>query len=128
MPRLVGVDIPNDRPLWISLTYIHGIGRTQSKQMLQELEVNPFKRARELSEEETTKIADYIDKHLVVEGGLRRQTQQNLQRLKDIRSYRGMRHRMNLPVRGQRTRCNARTRKGSKRRAVASRPSVKGKK
>ena len=112
MPRLAGVDIPNDRPLWIALTYIHGVGRTASKELLRELEINPFMRARELGEEDTQKIAGYIEKNLVVEGALRRQTTQNIERLKQIRSIRGMRHRMNLPVRGQRTRCNARTRKG----------------
>ena len=127
MPRLVGVDIPNERPLWIALTYIHGIGRTQSKKLLQELEINPFMRARDLGEEEAARIAGYIEKNLTVEGALRRQVQQNIQRLKDIRSYRGMRHRLNLPARGQRTRCNARTRKGHKRKTVAGRPSVKKK-
>ena len=126
MPRLVGVDIPNERPLWISLTYIHGIGRTVSKTMLEEMGINPFMRARDLSDEDVARIATYIEKNLTVEGALRRQVQQNIQRLKDIRAYRGMRHRLNLPARGQRTRCNARTRKGRKK-TVANKPSVKKK-
>ena len=127
MPRIIGIDIPDDRPLWISLTYVQGIGRTTSKVMLEELGINPFIRAREMTAEDTKQIADYIEKNLVVEGGLRRQTQQNIERLKQIRSYRGLRHRINLPARGQRTRSNARTRKG-KRRTVAGKASVKGKK
>lgn len=127
MPRILGNDIPNDKPLWISLTYLHGIGRTTSKKMIEDLGLNPFMRARELGEEDTGRIAAYIEANLVVEGQLRRQVAQNIQRLKEIRCYRGNRHRANLPCRGQRTRCNARTRKGRKK-TVAGKQAVKARK
>jgi small subunit ribosomal protein S13 len=127
MPRIAGIDIPNERPLWIALTYIHGIGRTTSKTMLGKLDINPFQRARELDDVAIQQIAQYIDNELVTEGQLRRQTTQNIQRLKEIRCYRGLRHRQNLPCRGQQTQSNARTRKG-RRRTVAGKASVKGRK
>src|SRR5882724_5511716 len=110
MPRIAGVDIPSDKPIWVSLTYIYGID-TQ-------------RRARELSEEELAKIIGLIDKGFLVEGALRRSIQQNIARLRDIGSYRGHRHRRALPVRGQRTRSNARTRKGP-RKTVAGKKGVK---
>ncbi len=115
MPRILGVDIPNDKATWVSLTYIYGIGATTSKRLLADLAIKPEIRAKDLTEEELAKIAAYIEKNLVVEGQLRRQVAQNISRLRDIACYRGLRHRRGLPVRGQRTKCNARTRKGPKR-------------
>lgn len=128
MPRILGNDIPNERPLWIALTYLHGIGRTTSRKMLEDMKLNPFTRARDVPEEDIGRIAAYIEEHnMLVEGALRRKVAQDIQRLKDIRCYRGIRHRMNLPVRGQQTQSNARTRKGKKR-TVAGKQSVKAKK
>lgn len=127
MPRIVGVDIPNERPLWIALTYIKGVGRTASKSILSELNIDPFQRSRDLKEDEAAQIAEYIDKNLVVEGQLERQIHENIERLKRIRCYRGSRHRNNLPARGQQTQSNARTRKG-RRKTVAGKASIKGRK
>jgi small subunit ribosomal protein S13 len=124
MPRIAGVDIPADKPIWISLTYIYGVGRTNSRQMLKEAGIDGGRRAKDLSEEELAKIIGLIDKGFLVEGALRRQIQQNIARLRDIGSYRGHRHRRALPVRGQRTRSNARTRKGP-RKTVAGKKGVK---
>lgn len=124
MPRIIGVDVPNDKPTWISLTYIYGIGRTQSKKICEACSIEPGMRAKNLSEEELSRIASHIEKTYVVEGQLRRQETQNISRLKDIRCYRGLRHIRGLPVRGQRTRTNARTRKGKKK-TVAVKRSVK---
>lgn len=124
MPRIAGVDIPPDKPIWISLTYIYGIGRTNSRVILKEAGIDPQRRAKELSEEELARIASIIDRDYIVEGALRRQIQQNIARLRDIGSYRGLRHRRSLPVRGQRTRSNARTRKGP-RKTVAGKKGVK---
>ncbi len=124
MPRIVGVDVPNEKRTVIALTYIHGIGRKISKDIINDLKLDGNKRAGELTKEEVTAIANYIDAKLVVEGALRRQHQANLKRLMEIRSYRGRRHAMGLPVRGQRTRTNARTRKGKKK-TVAVKASVK---
>jgi small subunit ribosomal protein S13 len=124
MPRIAGVDIPADKPIWISLSYIYGVGRTNSKQILKEAAIDPQRRAKELSEEELAKIIGIIDRGILVEGALRRQINQNIQRLKDIGSYRGYRHRRGLPVRGQRTRSNARVRKGP-RKTVAGKKGVK---
>ena len=124
MPRISGVDIPPDKPIWISLTYIYGVGRTNSRQILKEAGIDGQRRAKDLSEEELAKIIGLIDKAFLVEGALRRQIQQNIARLRDIGSYRGMRHRRALPVRGQRTRSNARTRKGP-RKTVAGKKGVK---
>lgn len=126
MPRFVGVDIPNDKRAVISLTYIYGIGRHTAEAILKECGVNPSTRAKDLTEEEIAKIAAYLDKNLTVEGNLRRQVSLNIQRLRDIGCYRGNRHRRSLPVRGQRTRTNARTRKGPKK-TVAGKKSVKAK-
>ena len=124
MPRIAGVDIPADKPIWISLTYIYGVGRTNSRQMLKEAGIDGQRRAKELTEEELAKIIGLIDKGFLVEGALRRSIQQNIARLRDIGSYRGHRHRRALPVRGQRTRSNARTRKGP-RKTVAGKKGVK---
>ena len=125
MPRIAGVDIPADKPIWISLTYIFGIGRTNSRQILKELSIDGQRRAKELSEEELARIIGLIDKSgILVEGALRRATTQNVNRLKEIGSYRGHRHRRGLPTRGQRTRSNARTRKGP-RKTVAGKKGVK---
>ena len=124
MPRIAGVDIPADKPVWISLTYIFGVGRTNSKQILKEAGIDGQRRAKDLTEEELAKIIGILDKDLLVEGALRRSIQQNIARLRDIGSYRGNRHRRSLPVRGQRTRSNARVRKGP-RKTVAGKKGVK---
>ena len=124
MPRLQGVDIPNDKPAWISLTYLYGVGKHVSLELCRKAGVNPDVNARELHEDELARISALLDKDYVVEGQLRRQISQNVSRLKDINSYRGIRHRRGLPVRGQRTRTNARTRKGPKK-TVAGKKGVK---
>jgi small subunit ribosomal protein S13 len=125
MPRISGIDIPNDKPTWVSLTYLYGIGRTNSKQILKEAGIDAQKRAKDLTEAEIAKILELLDVHgILVEGALRRQIQQNVARLREIQSYRGSRHRRSLPVRGQRTRSNARTRKGP-RKTVAGKKGVK---
>ncbi|NNM85621.1 MAG: 30S ribosomal protein S13 [Phycisphaerales bacterium] len=124
MPRIAGVDIPLDKPVRISLRYIYGIGPINAMEILKEANIEPQKRAKDLSEDEVARIVNIIDRSLVVEGALRRQVQQNIARLKDIQCYRGSRHRRNLPVRGQRTRSNARTRKGP-RKTVAGKKGVK---
>jgi small subunit ribosomal protein S13 len=124
MPRVSGIDIPPNKPIWISLTYIYGIGRTNSKAILRELAIDGGRRAKDLNEEELSKIITIIDRDYPVEGALRRSIQQNIARLRDIQCYRGNRHRRSLPVRGQRTRSNARTRKGP-RKTVAGKKGVK---
>ena len=124
MPRVAGVDVPSEKRIDVALTYIHGIGWTTSRRILQATGVDAAKRAKTLTEEELSKIAAYIDKNVVVEGQLRRQLVQNVARLRKIGCYRGLRHARGLPVRGQRTRTNARTRKG-KRKTVAGKKSVK---
>ncbi len=125
MPRISGIDIPNDKPLWISLTYLYGIGRTNSRQILKEAGVDQIKRAKEMTEEEVAKIIAVLEKRgILIEGALRRATQQNVGRLREIKCYRGDRHRRSLPTRGQRTRSNARTRKGP-RKTVAGKKGVK---
>jgi small subunit ribosomal protein S13 len=125
MPRLAGVDIPESKKIRYALCYIHGIGIHSADGILAEAGIDPEKRARELSDQEVAQIGSVLDATFIVEGALRRQVQQNIQRLKDIRCYRGERHRKGLPVRGQRTRCNARTRKGKKK-TVAGKKGVKG--
>ncbi len=125
MPRLAGVDIPDNKPIRYALRYIFGIGPKFSDDILTKTEIEPTKRARDLSGEEISQLAGLIDSEYIVEGALRRQVQQNIQRLKDIRCYRGDRHRRGLPVRGQRTQTNARTRKGRKK-TVAGKKGVKG--
>ena len=124
MPRIAGVDIPSDKPIWVSLTYLYGIGPKNSRAILKEAAIDGQRRAKELSEEELAKIIGIIDRGILVEGALRRQIQQNIARLRDIGSFRGYRHRRSLPVRGQRTRSNARTRKGP-RKTVAGKKGVK---
>jgi len=124
MPRISGVDIPPDKKIRISLRYIYGVGPANAMAILKELGIDPERRAKELSEEELAKIIGIIDRGILVEGALRRQVQQNIARLRDIGSYRGVRHRRSLPVRGQRTRSNARTRKGP-RKTVAGKKGVK---
>ncbi len=124
MPRIVGVDIPNDKAIVIALTYIHGIGRFIAGKILNEIGVKPDVRAGKLTEDEVSKIAQIIDRDYAVEGQLRRQVAQDIARLKDIACYRGIRHRKGLPVRGQQTQSNARTRKG-KRKTVAGKKGVK---
>ena len=124
MPRLLGVDIPNDRPTVVALTYLYGVGPRTSRDLCHKAGVDPNVRARELREDELGRLAALLDKDYVVEGQLRRQTNQNIVRLRDIGCYRGLRHRRGLPVRGQRTRTNARTRKGPKK-TVAGKKGVK---
>lgn len=119
MPRIVGVDVPGNKRLEISLTYIFGIGRTLSKQLIEELELNKDMRAQNLTEDDIARINAYLQSKCIVEGDLRRQIQNNIKRLIGINCYRGTRHRVGLPVRGQRTRTNSRTRKG-KRKTVAN--------
>ena len=125
MPRIAGVDIPENKKIRYSLRYIYGIGPQTADDILAEAEINPDTKAKDLSETEVGQIIAYIETGILVEGTLRRQVQQNIQRLRDIRCYRGDRHRKGLPVRGQRTRCNARTRKGRKK-TVAGKKGVKG--
>ena len=124
MPRISGVDIPADKKIRISLRYIYGVGPTNALAILKEAGIDPDRRARDLNEDELAKIIGIIDRGILVEGALRRSIQQNIARLRDISSYRGVRHRRSLPVRGQRTRSNARTRKGP-RKTVAGKKGVK---
>ncbi len=121
MARIAGVDLPRDKRIEIALTYIFGIGLTLSKEILAATGINPDTRTRDLTEEEISKLRDYIDKNYKVEGDLRREEQLNIKRLIEIGSYRGRRHRVGLPVRGQRTKTNARTRKGPKKTVGAKR-------
>lgn len=125
MPRVIGVDIPPNKRLEIALTYIYGVGRTTSVQICKDLNLDPGMRARDLNEDQLTVIANHIQKTYSVEGQLRRQVTASINRLRDIACYRGLRHRRGLPTRGQRTRTNARTRKGP-RKTVAGKKSVKG--
>ncbi len=115
MARIAGVDLPNDKRVEIALCYIYGIGRTLSNQILEKCGINPDTRVKDLTEEENSKIRDVIENEYIVEGDLRREIAMNIKRLTEIGCYRGRRHRMGLPVRGQRTKTNARTRKGPKR-------------
>lgn len=126
MPRIAGIDLPDKKKVLYALQYLHGIGAKFAADILAEANIEPDKRARELTDEEVSRITQIIDTNYIVEGALRRQVQQNVQRLKDIRCYRGDRHRKGLPTRGQRTRCNARTRKGKKK-TVAGKKGVKAK-
>jgi len=125
MPRIVGVDVPAQKKVGIALTYIYGIGHTTAKKILSDVGVSPDVRAKDLTDDEVSRIASTIEKNHVVEGQLRRQVQQNLARLREIACYRGLRHRRGLPVHGQKTQSNARTRKGP-RKTVAGKKSVKG--
>ena len=124
MPRISGVDIPADKQIGISLTYIKGIGHTLAGELLNKVGIGQTVKARDLTEEELSRIASTLEDEYVIEGRLRREIQQNLTRLKEINSYRGIRHKTGLPVRGQRTKTNSRTRKGP-RKVVATKKSVK---
>ena len=115
MARIAGVDLPREKRVEIGLTYIFGIGLTTSQKILRETGINPDTRVRNLTEEEVVRLREYIDRQLKVEGDLRREVGQNIKRLMEIGCYRGLRHRKGLPVRGQRTHTNARTRKGPRR-------------
>jgi|SRR4051812_19323009 small subunit ribosomal protein S13 len=119
MARIAGVNIPLNKRVEVGLTYIYGVGRSTSNQLLAELGISPDTYVRDLTEDEVAKLRDSIDNDLTVEGDLRRERSQNVKRLMEIGSYRGMRHRRGLPVRGQNTKTNARTRKGPKRMSVA---------
>ncbi len=124
MPRLLGVDIPNNRPTAVSLTYLYGVGPQIASELCRKAGVDPTARAKDLKEDEIARLANLLDNDYVVEGQLRRQVSQNIARLREIGCYRGIRHRKGLPVRGQRTKTNARTRKGPKK-TVAGKKGVK---
>jgi small subunit ribosomal protein S13 len=124
MPRVVGVDIPSDKKVVYSLCYIYGVGPHRAREIVKKCNINPDARAKNLTEDELSRIAALIEREYSVEGSLRREIQQNIGRLKEIQCYRGFRHRRSLPTRGQRTRTNARTRKGP-RKVVAGKKSVK---
>ena len=124
MPRLLGVDIPNNRPTAISLTYLYGVGPQIAAELCRKANIDPTIRAKDLKEDEIAKLAALLDNDYIVEGQLRRQVNQNIARLREIGCYRGIRHRKGLPVRGQRTKTNARTRKGPKK-TVAGKKGVK---
>ena len=126
MPRIVGIDIPDNKSIWVSLTYVPGIGRYTSEQVLKEARIEGMTKAGKLSEDELSRITQIIDRNCIVGGQLRRQVAQNIARLRDIGCYRGLRHRRGLPVRGQCTQSNARTRKGP-RKTVAGKKGVKEK-
>ena len=115
MPRLLGVDIPNEKRIDVALQYLYGVGQHVAKKALAELAINGAIRAKDLKDDEVATIAAYLEQHFLVEGALRRSNLQNIARLKEIYCYRGLRHRRGLPVHGQRTRCNARTRKGPRK-------------
>lgn len=124
MPRIVGVDVPNNKPIWIALTYIHGVGIHTASIILKEAKIESDVKAGKLTEDEVSRLAQIITREYIVEGTLRRQVSQNIARLRDIACYRGIRHRRGLPVRGQQTQSNARTRKGKKK-TVAGKKGVK---
>ncbi|MCA9162818.1 MAG: 30S ribosomal protein S13 [Pirellulaceae bacterium] len=124
MPRLLGVDIPNDKQTIYSLQYLYGVGPKVARELCQKAGIDPLKPARDLAEDEIGRLASLMERDYVVEGPLRRQTAQSINRLRDIKCYRGIRHRLGLPVRGQRTRTNARTRKGPAK-TVAGKKGVK---
>jgi small subunit ribosomal protein S13 len=124
MPRLLGIDIPNDKQTVFSLQYLYGVGAHVAAELCQKAGIKPTTRARDLTEDEVGRLAGLLERDYTVEGPLRRKVQQDINRLRDIKSYRGIRHRLGLPVRGQRTRTNARTRKGPKK-TVAGKKGVK---
>src|ERR671927_1276489 len=124
MARIAGVDVPREKRVEIALTYIYGIGPTTSRQLLEKTRVNPDTRVRDLTEDEVHRLREVIDRDHKVEGDLRREVALNIKRLTEIGCYRGLRHRRNLPVRGQRTRTNARTRKGPRKGAIAKKKTV----
>ncbi|MFP4456053.1 MAG: 30S ribosomal protein S13 [Clostridia bacterium] len=115
MARLSGVDLPREKRVVIGLTYIYGIGRSRAEEILENTNIDPSTRVRDLTDDEVNRLREYIDNNIMVEGDLRREVTQNIKRLMEIGCYRGLRHRRSLPVRGQRTKTNARTRKGRKR-------------
>lgn len=121
MARIAGVDLPRDKRVEVALTYIYGIGRPTSNAILAKSQIDADTRVRDLTEDEVNRLREIIEREYVIEGDLRRTVQMNIKRLMDIGSYRGLRHRRGLPVRGQRTQTNARTRKGKKRAAVSGR-------
>jgi small subunit ribosomal protein S13 len=121
MARIAGVDIPRNKALKIALTYIYGIGHSNGKEVIQRARVSPDTRVRDLTEEEVGRLREVVEREYVVEGDLRREVQMNIKRLMDIGCYRGLRHRKGMPVRGQRTRTNARTRRGRKGQAIGIR-------
>ena len=125
MPRIAGIDLPEKKKILFALQYIHGIGPKLAADILRQSAIDPDRRANQLDDKELSTIASLIDQNYIVEGALRRQLQQDIQRLKEIKCYRGERHRKGLPARGQRTRSNARTRKGRKK-TVAGKKGVKG--
>jgi len=124
MPRILGNDLPNDKPTHISLRYLYGIGPATALELCTKAKIDPQRRAKDLNEDEISRLTVILDREYTIEGPLRRQLQQNIARLRDIGCYRGLRHRRGLPVRGQRTRTNARTRKGP-RKTVAGKKGVK---
>lgn len=124
MPRIQGVDVPNDKPVYISLTYLYGIGQATSINICRTLGLDLQMKARDLTEDDLTRIVNLLDQSYAIEGQLRRKVQQDIARLRDIGCYRGLRHRRGLPVHGQRTKTNARTRKGA-RKTVAGKKGVK---
>jgi small subunit ribosomal protein S13 len=115
MARISGVDLPNDKRIEVALTYIYGIGSTRARQILGATAINADTRTRDLTDDEVIKIREYVEKNLIVEGDLRREVRQNIARLIEINCYRGQRHRRNLPVHGQRTRTNARQKRGARK-------------
>jgi len=123
VPRIVGVDVPRDKRVEIALTYIYGIGRSSARKIIEQAGIDPLRRMRDITEEEAAKLREIIENNYVIEGDKRREIAANIQRLIEIGTYRGMRHRRGLPVRGQRTRTNARTRKG-RRKTVAGKKRV----
>ncbi|MFO7266154.1 MAG: 30S ribosomal protein S13 [Limnochordales bacterium] len=125
MARIAGVDLPRDKRVVVALTYIYGIGRSRAEQIVKATGVNPDTRVRDLLEDEVNRLREYIAQNFVVEGDLRRQVQSDIKRLIDIGCYRGLRHRRGLPVRGQRTRTNARTRKGPRRTVAGKKKKTK---
>ena len=125
MARIAGVDLPREKRVEVGLTYIYGIGLTTSQQIIAETGINPDTRVKDLSENEISKLREYIDHHLKVEGDLRRDVSLNIKRLMEIGSYRGVRHRRGLPVRGQNTKQNARTRKGPKKQVAGKKKATK---
>ncbi len=124
MARISGVDLPNNKRIEIALTYIYGIGRTSATKIVEQTKIDPDLRAKNLSDEQISQIRGVIESDYMVEGDLRRETNLNIKRLMDLGNYRGLRHRRGLPVRGQRTKTNARTRKGPRRLAVASKKKI----
>ena len=124
MPRLLGVDLPNDKQVLYSLQYLYGVGPAVARQVLVTTKIDPTKKAKELDEDELSRLASLLERDYTVEGPLRRHVSQSIGRLREVKCYRGLRHRSGLPVRGQRTRTNARTRKGP-RKTVAGKKGVK---